>query len=252
MPGVAVFVDAVVRGAVSDAAECLARGCTIDDPREGRVGGKRGLERWVASEHAWLERLSARPAPVRLTVEGRTAVLEWLFHVRVEGGDRHLPVAFAADEGAEGRLEAVRIYHSFWPLERRHRMRGRLLPARRDLALRPPLDAYQRAFAAGDVDGVLSCYAPTATVREPAGEPFLHRGQRGLRRLYGALLVDGGISLEHARVTDDGRACALEYTVVRWGRTDVPPQAGLAVYERDVAGLIQASRVYEDVDPPRD
>jgi hypothetical protein len=144
----------------------------------------------------------------------------------------------------------VRIYHSFWPLERGHRVRGRLLPARRGLALRPPIDAYQRALAKGDVDAVLACYARDGTAREPAGEPFLHRGLRGLRRLYGALLMNGGIPLEHARASDDGTACALEYTVVRWGGTDLPPQAGAAVYERDRDGLIRASRIYDDVDPP--
>jgi hypothetical protein len=252
VPGVDGFFDAVASGSVREAVACLAAGATIDDPREGRVMGKRGLERWVARAHAWLEDLSARAEPVRLTAEGSHAVLERLFHVRVDGEKRQLPVAVAADLHADGRLAAVRVYHSFWTLERAHRVRGRLLPARRGLVLRPPVDAYQRALAAGDVEGILACYARNATVREPAGEPFLHRGLRGLRRLYGTLLMDGGIPLEHARASDDGVACALEYTVVRWGRTDLPPQAGVAVYERDARGLLRASRTYDDVDPPRD
>jgi SnoaL-like domain len=250
MPGVDGFLDAVERGSVREATACLADGATIDDPRDGRIAGKRGLERWIAGAHAWLEALSARAEPVRLTAEGRHAVLERIFHVRVEGEERELPVAVAVDLYASGLLAAVRVYHSFWPLDRGHRVRGRLLPARRGLVLRPPLDAYRRALAEGDVDGVLACHARDATVREPAGEPFLHRGLRGLRRLYGTQLMNGGIPLEVARVVDDGRACALEYTVVRWGRTDVPPQAGVAVYERDARGLIQASRLYDDVDPP--
>jgi hypothetical protein len=51
-------------------------------------------------------------------------------------------------------------------------------------------------------------------------------------------------------VTDDGVRCALEYNCVRWGGHDLPPQAGLAVYERDNAGLLAAARVYDDVEPP--
>jgi hypothetical protein len=47
---------------------------------------------------------------------------------------------------------------------------------------------------------------------------------------------------------DDGRTCALEYTVVRVHGKPVPPQAGLAVYERGESGLLHAVRVYEDVE----
>jgi hypothetical protein len=66
------------------------------------------------------------------------------------------------------------------------------------------------------------------------------------------MLMSGGIPLEHAAAVDDGTACALEYTLVRWGRTELPPQAGVAVYERDADGRIRAARIYDDVDPPRE
>jgi hypothetical protein len=51
-------------------------------------------------------------------------------------------------------------------------------------------------------------------------------------------------------VTDDGVRCAVEYNVVRWGSHDLPPQAGIAVYERSPDGLLAAARVYDDVEPP--
>ena len=35
--------------------------------------------------------------------------------------------------------------------------------------------------------------------------------------------------------------------MVRWGRTELPPQAGLAVYVR---GKLAAARIYEDTAPP--
>jgi hypothetical protein len=62
----------------------------------------------------------------------------------------------------------------------------------------------------------------------------------------------GGLGLEHANVADDGVACALEYTVVSWGRRTLPPQAGLTVHERGESGLIRSTRIYDDVDPPRE
>jgi hypothetical protein len=52
-------------------------------------------------------------------------------------------------------------------------------------------------------------------------------------------------------VTDDGVRCALEYNCVRWGSHDLPPQAGLGVYERGPDGLLAAARVYDDIEPPR-
>jgi hypothetical protein len=51
-------------------------------------------------------------------------------------------------------------------------------------------------------------------------------------------------------VTDDGVRCALEYNCVRWGGHDLPPQAGLGVYERGPDGLLAAARIYDDVEPP--
>jgi hypothetical protein len=115
------------------------------------------------------------------------------------------------------------------------------------------VDAYQEALARGDVEGVLACCERNATVREPAGEPWVHRGPRGLRRLYGTMFANGGgISLELGHAVDDGVACAIEYTVVRWGRTPLPPQPGLVVYERGATGLIRATRLYDAVEPPRD
>jgi hypothetical protein len=51
-------------------------------------------------------------------------------------------------------------------------------------------------------------------------------------------------------VTDDGRVCALEYNVVAWGGTPMPPQAGIAVYLRGDSGRLAAARIYDDADPP--
>jgi hypothetical protein len=51
-------------------------------------------------------------------------------------------------------------------------------------------------------------------------------------------------------VTDDGVRCAVEYNCVRWGSHDVPPQAGIAIYERGPDGRLVAARVYDDIEAP--
>ena len=88
-------------------------------------------------------------------------------------------------------------------------------------------------------------------MREPAGDPHVHRGVDELRALYERFFSNGGgVPLERCSVTDNGSACALEYNVVAWGRTELPPQAGIAVYVRGDGGRLSAARVYDDAEPP--
>ena len=110
---------------------------------------------------------------------------------------------------------------------------------------------YQRALAAGDVEAAVATFERDGCVREPAGGAYAHRGTAELRALYELFFSNGGgIPLEHCAVTDDGRACALEYNVVAWGRTELPPEAGIAVYVRGDSGKLAAARIYDDTDPP--
>lgn len=51
-------------------------------------------------------------------------------------------------------------------------------------------------------------------------------------------------------VPGDGVRCALECNCVRWGSRDLPPQAGIGVWERGPDGLLAAVRVYDDVEAP--
>jgi hypothetical protein len=37
---------------------------------------------------------------------------------------------------------------------------------------------------------------------------------------------------------------------VRWGKAQLPPQAGVGVYVRGQSGKLAAARVYDDADPP--
>ena len=108
---------------------------------------------------------------------------------------------------------------------------------------------YQRALATGDVDEIVATFEPDGYAREPAGGEY--RGADELRRFYELCFSNGGgIALEHCTIIDDGRACALEYNVVRWGETELLPEAGIAVYVRGESGRLAAARIYDDVDPP--
>ena len=143
------------------------------------------------------------------------------------------------------------MYYSSWPLTGRHANRPPLLQP--DPELREPdvVAEYQRALAAGDVDAIVAAFEPDGYAREPAGGEYIYEDPERLRAFYELLFSnDGGIPLEHCALIDDKRACALEYNVVRWGKTELPPQAGIAVYARGQSGRLAAARIYDDVDPP--
>jgi hypothetical protein len=110
---------------------------------------------------------------------------------------------------------------------------------------------YLTALAAGDADAVAGAFAPDGYFRTPSGRRYARGGPDELRsffvRCFGA---GGGIDLQPCAVTDDGVRCAVEYNCVRWGIHDLPPQAGLGVYERGPDGLLTAARVYDDVRAP--
>jgi SnoaL-like domain len=160
-------------------------------------------------------------------------------------------VAIVADRQPDARIDEIRMHYSTWPLTGRHANRPPLLQP--DAALREPdiEGEYQRALAAGDLDAIVAAFEPDGYAREPAGGQYIHRGSEGLHVFYEHLFSnDGGIPLEHCAVVDDKRACALEYNVVWWGQTELPPEAGIAVYVRGESGKLAAARIYDDTDPP--
>ena len=110
---------------------------------------------------------------------------------------------------------------------------------------------YQAALAAGDTDRITATFEPDGCFREPAGGEFRVCGTDVLHEFFGHFFsVGGGITLEHCTVTEDGTRTALEFNAVKWGSTDMPPQAGVAVYERGATGRLREARVYDDVDRP--
>jgi len=93
---------------------------------------------------------------------------------------------------------------STWPLTGGHAIRPPLLQPDPDLHEADVVGEYQRALASGDVEGAVTAFEPNATVREPAGGHYVHRGTEELRRLYTLFFSNGGgIPLEHCAATDD-------------------------------------------------
>jgi ketosteroid isomerase-like protein len=223
----------------------------LHHPVRGRIRGRRAFDVYVAETKAWFAERNVSVEEVLHVVTEQRGFEEVVLHLDGATGRVALPLALVADHRSEGRLDEVRIYYSGWPLTGRHATRPPVLQPDPDLRESDVVGEYQRALAAGDVDAVMATFEPDAYAREPAGGEYRHQGAEGLRAFYAHLFSNGGgIPLEHCAIVDDGDACALEYNVVRWGRTEMAPEAGVAVYVRGASGRLAAARIYDDVDPP--
>jgi hypothetical protein len=100
------------------------------------------------------------------------------------------------------------------------------------------VDRYQRALAAGDLNAMVEAFEPDGYACEPAGAEYRHQGREGLRSFYESQFSNGGgIPQEHCSIVDDGRICALEYNLSRWGRADCGHrQASQPMSEAGAAG----------------
>jgi SnoaL-like domain len=241
------FFLGLMTGEIDALIKSFAGEPEVHHPVRGRVKGAAAFERYAGETNLWLAERDVDVEDVNFILTPRGRIEEVVLHLN---GRIELPVAVAADRDEDGITE-LRVYFSTWPLTGGHAIRPPLLQPDPDLREPDVVGAYQRALAVGDVDAVISTFEPDACVREPAGAAHTHRGMDELRALYELFFSNGGgIPLEHCAATDDGRACALEYNVVAWGRTAMPPQAGLAVYVRGDSGRLAAARIYDDADPP--
>jgi hypothetical protein len=245
------FFDGLLSGEVDALVESFSGVPELHHPTRGRIKGESAFRRFVTEMTSWLAAGHADVEHVNWIITDPRGVEEVVVHLDGDGGRIGLPLALTADHDKSERIVELRLYFSTLPLSGRHANRPPLLQPDLDLHEPDVVGEYQRALATGDVEAIIAAFEPDGYMREPAGGAHVHRGTDELRALYQRFFSNGGgIALEHCTVTDDGRACALEYNVVAWGRTALPPEAGLAVYVRGDSGRLAAARVYDDSDPP--
>lgn len=249
-PAAVSFFDGITSGQVDALIESFAGEPELHHPVRGRIRGRDAFRRFVETTSAQLHAADFAVEAVDLVITPHRTVEEVVLWYDVGRRRVGLPVAIVTERSDAG-LHELRMYFSTWPITGSHAVRPPLLQPDENATEPGSVGAYQRALASGDVEATVAAFEPDATVREPAGGQFVHRGTQELRALFTSFFSNGGgIPLEHCTVTDDGRACALEYNVVRWGVTDLPPEAGVAVYVRGASGLLTAARIYDDSNPP--
>jgi hypothetical protein len=221
----------------------------IYDPRAGVVRGHKELRRFVSHNQAWLADHHARIETVATTRAGGRAVVELLAHLTHDRGEVSWPVAVVAESPDDSSV-VFRTYCSQQPVDGQRHVRPPILRSG-SASVGDVVGRFQAGVAAGDVEAVVGTFAPDGYFREPIGPHYTHRGAVQLRSLFtGWFGAGGGINLRDCAVTDDGVRCAVEYNCDRWGSHDLPPQAGIGVYERDPDGLLAAVRIYDDIEAP--
>jgi len=246
--GIVQYFDGLMAGELEPLIGSFAREPELHHPVRGRIKGARAFEAYFDEMQAMFRQRIVSVEDVDRVVVKRHGFEESVVHLDTDAGRVGLPVAVVADKESDGRIHELRMYYSSWPLTGRHANRPPVLQP--DPELRPSgvVAEYQAALAAGDVDAIVAAFEPDGYAREPAGSNYVHEGRDALRAFYELLFSNGGgIPLEHCAVIDDKRACALEYNVVRWGETELPPEAGVAVYVRGETGKLAAARIYDDV-----
>ena len=246
------YLTALAHGDPHDLEDVWPGQVVVYDPRVGEVRGHRELRRFISRNVSWLAGLHARTETVASTLAGGRAVVELLAHLIQDGQDVTWPVAVVAESPDESSV-VFRTYCSQWPVAGQREIRPPILPPAPWHPADDAVGRYQAALAAGDAAAIVGTFSPDGYFREPIGFHQMHRGPAELRSFFSRVFsAGGGLGLQPCLVTDDGVRCALEYNVVRWGRHDLPAQAGITVYQRSPDGRLAAVRAYEDVQPPAD
>jgi hypothetical protein len=245
------YFDGLLAGEPQALLDSFAGEPEVYDPVRGRVKGSRAFLGFIARTSAWLHERRVVVVDVGHTIVPDGGFEESVLELDGANGRVTLPVAVAGLRRPDGRLSELRIYHSTWPMTGHNAIRIPLLQPDPDAGYPDIVADYQRALAAGDLEAILATFEPDGYAREPAGGGFTYRGTAALRGFYERLFSNGGgLPLEHCACVDNGTTCGLEYNVVRWGRTEVPPQAGFTAFERGAGGKLAAVRIYDNVEPP--
>ncbi len=244
------FFPMILEGDIDDIGDMFIGEPFINEPTRGEIKGKLNFEHFLRNYRQWMQRRNPSVEHVATTLTDNRIVEECILHLAYQGETLALPTAIAADL-SEDKFTQVRIYYSLWVLFKKHTVRAPLLPSSDSLTLPPLIKKYMDDLGSGDAESITGLFEPDGYVREPAGDTFKHKGSEDLKKFYNNALADGGIHLKHCSATFDGVRCAVEFNIDKWGKSDLPQQAGIAVYEQSGRGRLIAARIYDDVTPPQ-
>ena len=245
------YFDGLMAGDPGPLVESFAGEPEVHDPVRGRIKGVAAFTAFVTETSAWLRQQRASVEDVEHVILDRHGFEEVVLHLDTDNRSVSLPIVVVADRLLDGRIEEVRIYFASQPLTGQRANRPPLLQADPGLPQSGAVGAYLHALTTGDVAAIVAAFEPEGYLRDAEGHQHIRAAPEGLSAYYQRLFsTGGGIPLESCALVDDGRKCVLEYNVVRWGATRLPPHAGAGVFVRGHGGRLAAVRLYDDTIPP--
>ncbi len=205
----------------------------------------------------WLDNHNAILRPINLVKEKDNSLRagEALISLKLDGKDILLPFSFALNINADREINEIRFYHSYWPIESKHRIRPNIFSLDRE-ASRIPSDIlkYHTALNEGNIQQVLALFAPEGSIREPSGEISGPGQESKLEDFFSRTFKNGEVSLVYHTIVNNGTRAAAEYSCTKWGQIEIPPQAGIEFFDRISDGepsLFEAVRIYDDIEQPK-
>ena len=245
------YFDGLMAGDPGPLVESFAGEPEVHDPMRGRIKGVAAFTAFVTETSAWLRQQRAWVEDVEHVILERRGSEEVVLHLDTDNGTVGVPILVVADRRPDGRIDELRIYFSSQPLTGRRATRPPLLQADPGLPQSGAVGAYLHALTTGDVAAIVAAFEPEGYLRDAEGHQHIRAAPEGLSAYYQRLFsTGGGIPLESCALVDDGRKCVLEYNVVRWGATRLPPRAGAGAFVRGHGAKLAAVRLYDDTIPP--
>jgi|HubBroStandDraft_1064217.scaffolds.fasta_scaffold10703_4 hypothetical protein len=246
-----VYFPALLSAEAESLVRRLGERATLDDPLFGQTSGAIDLEKALKERAGWLTSRGASFANRGLVVGSDREVTEGLLSMTSDGRPIVVPVAVLAEKRRE-REVVLRLYYSTRAFSETPAPRPSVL-ASEDVAVPPPVATHLEALARADLGAVIASFERDATLGAPDGTSYGGSSSRPPLSAYFEMLIapggdpKGGTTLQGCARADDGNACALECTLVRFRGRDVPAQPVLAVYERGDSGLLKAARLYGNI-----
>lgn len=216
----------------------------LDDPVSGRVDGG-SLDAHVAAVQGLFAGGTAQYTPVGMFETDERVVSHGQIVSQMAGEMVVLPCACVWERADDGYRE-LRAYWSPAALKQQRGDRAPLLPPSPDLPLPDAVARHLAALAADDLPALMATYDETCL--SPMPIPWLDPADT-VRRQYGAQLgQQGAVVLTPCAVTTNDEACAVEWVTTKWDGADIPPQAGLSIYDLRGGRVCQA-HLFGDLAP---
>jgi len=249
-----VYVPALLdKGHMKESHDALAHRlgnrAGVDDPLFGRAAGLAEIQAQIARLAGWLLERGAIYERQHFTTGVDRDVTEGVIALTLEQKTVELPVAVVAEKRRSREVE-LRLYFSTMPIRGSFVARPQLVPPATEASLPPVVTTYFEALRKGDAAALVQAFDGEGVLRDARGMQH-SKGGGSLQEFFDKLLAGGafgGSEILVGGTADDGRTCAVEYTLTKHNGRDVTPQAGLGMFERGDSGLLRAVRLYDDVE----